>query len=140
MLKLSLSPKFDRVLFLGYFDDPAALLSLVDVNVIASLTEGFPLCLVEAMSVGAPIVATRVGGMAEIGVDGKNLLFVDPRDSGAIAESVCRLLASPELRQRLGDNARGDSTAHGIERSVEALARFYAGLCRASGPRMASLN
>jgi len=130
----------DRVMFLGHFDDPAALLSLVDVNVIASLTEGFPLCLVEAMSVGVPIVATRVGGMAEIGQDGQNLLFVEPRDPQAIAASACRLLESPELRRRLGENAQAASTAHGVDQSVEALSRFYVRLCGASGARMVSLN
>ena len=68
--------------FLGFRTDLAELLSLFDVNVIPSLTEGFGLSLIEAMSVGNVLVVTNVGGLKEIAIDGETALFVPPQRPG----------------------------------------------------------
>lgn len=59
--------------------------------------------LIEAMAVGRPVIASRVGGMVDIVEDGKTGLLVAPNDARALAEAMRTLLAQPELRERLGE-------------------------------------
>ena len=74
--------------------------------VLCSETESAPLTLLEGMSSGLPVVATRVGGIPEIVDDGVNGFLVQSKNPEAIAERILDLNADPELRRRLGDAAR----------------------------------
>ena len=71
-----------------------------------SLSEGFPLAVLEAMMAGRAVVASRVGGIPEMIVDGETGLLVPPKDAGALASALAWLIASPSLRDRLGKAAR----------------------------------
>ena len=115
----------DRVRFLGHRDDVPELLTVFDINVLASLSEGFGLSLVEAMATENTIVATAVGGMQEIGRHGETVMFVPPADPGAIRDRVVELLQNEELATRLAANAGRASREYGIENSVGRLAAFY---------------
>src|SRR5436305_2096331 len=77
------------------------LMRAADAVVLSSAWENFPHGLVEALAMGTPVVATRVGGVAEIVQDGKNGLLVEPGDPDAFADALRRLLGEPELRARL---------------------------------------
>jgi glycosyltransferase involved in cell wall biosynthesis len=77
-----------------------------------SLEEGFGLPLAEAMAAGLPTVASRVGGMPEIVVDGETGILVAPGDADALADAIVRVLADPELGRRLGEAGR----ARAVER------------------------
>ena len=77
-----------------------------DVLVNPSFSESFGRSLIEAMSCGVPVVATRVGGMAEIIEDSKTGLLVEPGDAPALAEAVLRLLADKDLRRSMGEAGR----------------------------------
>ncbi|HEY4634701.1 MAG TPA: glycosyltransferase [Candidatus Limnocylindrales bacterium] len=68
--------------------------------------EGIPVVLMEAMSCGLPVVASRLSGIPELVEDGVSGLLVTPGDSGAIAAALRRLVDDPALRARLGDAAR----------------------------------
>jgi glycosyltransferase involved in cell wall biosynthesis len=92
-----------RVLFAGYRPGAAALLDDLDVVVLPSWTEGLPIVLLEAMARGKPVVATPVGGTAELVADGETGLLVPPRDPEALAAAIGALLADPERRRRLGE-------------------------------------
>ncbi|HWP35157.1 MAG TPA: glycosyltransferase [Thermodesulfobacteriota bacterium] len=92
----------DRVRFLGYRDDVPALLAVMDVFVLPSLSEGLSLALLEAMAAGLPVVATAVGGNPEVVRDGESGFLVPPRDPGALAERIGRLLRDRALARRLG--------------------------------------
>ena len=67
-----------------------------------SLWEGLPLALLEAMSAGLPIVATKVEGIEEIIQDGKNGRLVEPAEPMALSQAIIQLLSDEELRKRLG--------------------------------------
>ncbi len=69
-------------------------------------TEGLGVVLLEAMSYGKPVVASRAGGITDIVVDGENGLLVPPADSSALALAIEKLVRSSELRKRLGRTAR----------------------------------
>ena len=114
-----------QTLFLGFRDDVADLLSLFDINVIPSLTEGFPLSLIEGMCIGTPIVATRVGGIREIGVDGENVLFVPPKNPEEIARKAIRLLNDRTLREKFKHSGQNLSQKFGIESNATKLRHVY---------------
>jgi glycosyltransferase involved in cell wall biosynthesis len=76
------------------------LLAAADVVVVPSIWEGQPLIVQEALRAGRPLVATRVGGIAELtGDDGA--LLVQPGDTAALGAAVTRLLDDPEAAARL---------------------------------------
>lgn len=115
----------DGVHLLGHRHDVPGFLSLLDILVIPSLTEGFPLALLEGMAAGLPIIATRVGGMPEILVDGKTGIFVEPENPAAIADTVGALIEDRRRADELGRAALDDSRRFGIQASVSALERIY---------------
>jgi glycosyltransferase involved in cell wall biosynthesis len=76
-----------------------------DLLVFPSTYEGFGLVVLEAMSQGMPVVATPVGCVPDLVVDGETGVIVPPRDGDALAAAITRLMASPSMRARLGSNA-----------------------------------
>ncbi len=90
----------------GFRSDVANLLRCSDVVVLCSETESAPLTLLEGMSSGLPVVATRVGGIPEVVEDGVNGFLVQPKCPEAIAEKILELNADEDLRGRLGEAAR----------------------------------
>ena len=96
----------ERVRFLGFRPDVAALLPQLDVFVLPSTSEGFPLVVLEAMAAGRPVVATRCGGVEEMIADGEDGITVPIGDAGQLAAGICCLLADPRRAALLGDNAR----------------------------------
>jgi glycosyltransferase involved in cell wall biosynthesis len=95
-----------RFLFLGEREDAASIMALFDIFVLPSLWEGLPFVLVEAASLGKPIVATAVDGVSEILEDRKTGLLVPPGDPTALADAVIGLLGDKETARRLGEMAR----------------------------------
>src|SRR5262245_55447743 len=77
-----------EVRFLGARNDVYDLMACFDVFALSSLHEGVPMVILEAMAVGIPIVASRVGGIAEILEDGKDALLVPAGDPGALARGI----------------------------------------------------
>lgn len=77
-----------------------------DAFVLPSIAESFGRVLIEAMSSGLPVVASRVGGIPEVIKHGENGLLVDPRNAHQIAEAILTLARDPALRARLGENNR----------------------------------
>jgi glycosyltransferase involved in cell wall biosynthesis len=88
--------------FLGGREDVAGLISIFDVAVLASLSEGFSNVILEYMASSKPVVATRVGGNPEIVVHGETGLLVPPADSEALASAVLTLLEDTEMALRFG--------------------------------------
>jgi glycosyltransferase involved in cell wall biosynthesis len=99
--------------------------------------EGTPTALLEAMRAGVPVVASAVGGVAEIVEDGVTGLLVPPADPAALARAIERLLADEPERRRLASAARRHvARHHGIEAMLEGhLAAFASVLERAARPR-----
>jgi glycosyltransferase involved in cell wall biosynthesis len=96
----------ERVHMLGYRRDSRDLISSLDVALLPSRSEGSPLVLLEFMTVGAPIVASSVGGIPEVIEDGAQGLLGPPRDPGSLATLIARVLDDRELAKRLGAAAQ----------------------------------
>jgi glycosyltransferase involved in cell wall biosynthesis len=95
------------VTWLGPRDDVREILGMADIFVFPSFyREGIPRALLEAASMGLPLVAADVPGSRDIVDDGVNGYLVPPRDAEAIVDAVLRLAASPELRVRFGEQSR----------------------------------
>ena len=95
-----------QVIFTGFFDEPQTVLAATDVLVSASDFESLGMVHLEAMASGVPVVSTNVGGPRETVVEGETGFLVPPRDPGALAQAVRRLLDDPALRARMGQAGR----------------------------------
>jgi glycosyltransferase involved in cell wall biosynthesis len=97
----------DSVTWLGPRDDVKDILELADIFVFPSFyREGVPRVLLEAASMGLPLVAANVPGSRDVVEDGVNGFLVAPRDPDAITEAVLRLAGARELRRRFGESSR----------------------------------
>ena len=107
----------DRVYFAGRRSktETLALMAACDIFVLNSTYEGFPHVVLEAMSLGLPVIATAVGGIPEIVQDGDNGRLIAPTDEGALSGALLKLVFSPWERQRLADGAK--RTVHKFSRS-----------------------
>jgi glycosyltransferase involved in cell wall biosynthesis len=97
----------NSVEFLGWIEGEAKLRALREAGIYAlpSWIEGLPMGLLEAMAVGLPVVATRVGGIPDVVVEGSGKL-VPPKDTDALTAALLELIASAPLRARMGAAAR----------------------------------
>jgi glycosyltransferase involved in cell wall biosynthesis len=102
------------------------LLARAAVVVAPCEREGFGLAAAEAMAFGRPVVAAAGGALLELVTDGETGLLVPPRDSAALREAVDRLLADPELRERLGHAARARAQERfGWDAAIERTLDVY---------------
>ena len=103
----------------------AALYSTAAVVVSPSLGEALSTVVLEAMCCGAAVVATDVGGIREQ-LDPSTGIIVPPRDSAALAQAICRLLANPGWRRALGDAARRKARAQfSVHQMIRRHVRLY---------------
>ncbi len=86
----------------GMVDRVDAILAGADLMVHAAVEEPFGIALIEAMRAGIPIVATRVGGIPEVVLDGRSGILVEPCNPSALAAATTRLLAHPERMKDMG--------------------------------------
>ena len=97
-----------HVRFLGWLDRDATSELLARANALAlpSYHEALPLVLLEAASLGIPVIATRVGAIPEVFTDGHDALLVTPGDQLGIATAIRRLIGDPAFAARIGANGR----------------------------------
>ena len=118
----------------GHRSDVPEILSTLDVFVLSSLWEGLPNAVLEAMASGLPVVATQVGGVPELVVDGETGVLVPPRDPTALADALVRLLQDAALRRRMGHAGRARVQEHfSVERMVRETEGLYEELLEAKG-------
>jgi glycosyltransferase involved in cell wall biosynthesis len=90
------------------------------------LFEGLPYTLLQAMSVGARVVATRCAGLVEVLEDRQDALLVPLRSSDEIAGAVLEILDDPDLGRRLGENARAKiARAFSLETTIDRTRELY---------------
>ncbi len=111
----------EAVTFTGYLgqDGVAEVLAAADAFVLPSFAEGVPVSLMEACASGLPVVATQVGGVSELVVDGETGFIVPPGDVVALADRIVELSSDPSLRERLGTAGRQRVIDH-FDSTVEA--------------------
>lgn len=114
----------DRVVFAGYRADAGDCMAELDVFALPSWTEGMPLVALEAMQRGKPVVATPVGGTAEVVVHGETGLIVPVRDPVRLAAALRELLDDPARARAMGEAGRHRarerfSAAASVRRTLE---------------------
>ncbi len=116
----------ERVVFAGWLDDPARVHPALDLYVAASLKEGLPLAVLEAMGAGLAVVATDVPGHRDVVKDDETGLLVAPGDERALAAAIGALLDDPERRRRMGRAGRARvGRDFAIRPMVEKTAEIY---------------
>lgn len=104
-------------------------LKIADIFVLPSHHEGMPMTIIEAMSAGLPIVATSVGGIPDIVVNGKNGFLVPPNSPEKLSEAIKVLIQTPSLRFQMGrDNREKAKLSFDIENYIEKLGEVYKSL------------
>jgi glycosyltransferase involved in cell wall biosynthesis len=115
-----------KVRVAGERDDVPALLADSDVFVLSSRSEGLPVSVLEAMAAELPVVASDVGGLAELVVDRETGILVPPGDVSALAAALGRLIDDRELRRRLGAAGRARAeTSFDLEAFRRAHVELY---------------
>ncbi len=104
--KNAFSPDWRNVKYLGFRRDIKELISVCDIFVLPSYREGVPRTLLEAASMGKPIVTTDTPGCREVVDDGFNGFLVPLKNSIILAEKIERLIKDDKLRERFGYNSR----------------------------------
>jgi L-malate glycosyltransferase len=115
----------EQVRFLGERDDVLDLLVASDVFVLPSHQEGLPVALMEATSVGMPIVATAVGGVPQVVTDGVQGLIVPPGRPVDLADAVARVASDPDLARRLGQGAKEASSMFDVTTASRQIEEIY---------------
>jgi glycogen(starch) synthase len=126
------SPARDRITTSGFVPHHRvpSVLSALDVLVLPSVYEEMGSVLVEAMASGLPVVATRVGGIPEVVVDGQTGLLVPPADVAALAEAIDQLVGDPDRRRRMGEAARTRSEQYSWTILADRVAALYLDVAR----------
>lgn len=115
-----------RMTMAGIRNDIPALLEFMDIFVLSSLWEGFPMTIIEAMAAGKPIVVTDVGGNREAIVNGVTGYLVPPADPKALANAIRRMLTNESLAKSLGMEARRKFEKEFLaEKMVEKTREIY---------------
>jgi glycosyltransferase involved in cell wall biosynthesis len=73
-----------------------------DIYVLPSHADAFPVAVLESMSMGLPVITTRVGGIPEMVEEGKGAILIEPGDLEALTTEILRLAAAPDLRHKMG--------------------------------------
>jgi len=120
----------EAVRLVGHQDAVPEWLALMDAFVLASYAhEGVPQALLQALAMGKPTVATRVGGIPEVIASEETGLLAPPRDSRALAQAMSQLAQDAPLREIL--SRRGPAlvaSRYSLEQMADALEALYAGI------------
>ncbi len=125
-----------RVHWVGFQDDVAAFLHQLDVFLIPSRYEGFPIALVEALASGLPCIASPVGGVPEMLGDADGILV--PADSVEALAAAMRRMRSPDVRRSYAARARPIAERFSLDRMADQFADIYLRLSGAGAPAAGS--
>lgn len=120
-----------RVHFVGFLktQDYMSLLSQMDVLALPSRMEGFGMAYLEAMSLGVPVIASNVGGGAEIVKNNRNGLVVSPKRE-AVAKSILELYKDPDLREKISQNNLEDIQKFSWDKIIKNYLKIYRDLIK----------
>ena len=117
----------DKVFFLGAQTRIPELLSIFSMFVLSSITESSPISLIEAMAAGLPVVATNVGGNAELIKDGYNGFIVEPKDIVGMRDAMLKIIEDKGLAKSMGEaNRKAAFSKYGIENTIKEYESLYA--------------
>ena len=100
-----------KIIFAGFRTDIPQILACMDIYVQPSVKEALCSAIIQAMAMGKPVVATRVGGIPELVVDGQTGLLCEAENPENLAQNILKLANQPELRHQMG--------LRGLERAIK---------------------
>ena len=117
----------DKVVLTGSlpYEEALKLMTSADIFVLPSVYDQLPIVILEAMALGKPVVATNVCGIPEVVEDARTGLLVKPSDVDSLAEAILKLIESPELRERLSQEASRAATCYDIKNIVRLLSLIH---------------
>lgn len=119
-------PFRDRIFFFPFTENILPYYEASDVNLLISREEGFGRTLIEAGAVGVPSIGTRVGGIAEVVVDGVTGRLVPPEDPKSLAEAMGQMMDEESLRRSMADAAfRRAAQTFSINSHVDQVMDMY---------------
>jgi len=92
----------NNVFFTGFRDDVSEILKIIDIFVLSSLWEGFPVSILEAMASSKPVIASNVGGVPEAVVDNVTGFLVPPENAEALSQTIVKLVENKQLLDDMG--------------------------------------
>jgi glycosyltransferase involved in cell wall biosynthesis len=117
-----------RVHILGWVgpQERSELLNRCQIYILPSYAEGLPVAIIEAMEANLAIIATNVGGIPEMILDGKNGLLITPGDIDGMTAALTSLITNPQLRSELGDSARETYlSTYSEEKAIPQIEAIY---------------
>ena len=116
----------DKIIFTGFRNDIKEILSAIDILVIPSILEGFPMITLEGMAMAKPIIATRIAGIIEQITDSESGILVPPNNPDSLAKAIIHLLGDRQFAYTLGLNARiRIENEFTIERMINKIEELY---------------
>jgi glycosyltransferase involved in cell wall biosynthesis len=123
----------NAIMQLGLQDDVMLVGELVglqamaafDIFVLPSLSEAFPYVILEALSLGLPVVSTDVGGVSELVIEGYNGFIAEKATPVEVAKALRKLLVDADLRIRLGNGSKRIGSQFSIDRMTQTVIRHY---------------
>ena len=115
----------ENLFFLGHRTDIKRILSITDIFIIPSFTEGFPFSLLEAMATGKAIIASNIPAIRKIVDDRKEALLFNPHNPEELRDLLLKLYSNQALRQELGKNARKKSKIYDAHTIIPRLFKVY---------------
>lgn len=116
---------YDRFTAIGHRKDVERFMKISDVVINASYGEGLPGVVREAMAVGTPVVASRVGGTEEIVIHGKTGLLFEKGDSKQLEELIVTLFKYPVIRKKLSINGMKKANNYTNEKRIQRIIKVY---------------
>lgn len=125
-----------RVVFCGFRDDRANVYAALDLVTLTSANEGLPVAVIESLSAGKPVVATRVGGVPELIEEGVSGYMAEPGNPDSIAKALLKAVQAPEATRAMGQHAQEKTIrAFSISRLIEDINRLYDSFLSTLPPR-----
>ncbi|MFH1062879.1 MAG: glycosyltransferase family 4 protein [Candidatus Omnitrophota bacterium] len=126
----------NRFTFTGWQENPMHYMHAMDLMVLASLNEAVGLVLIEAQSLGVPVIATKVGGVPEIVEHGKSGILVNPSDRKALIDAIEMLIKNPAQRLAMGQYAKKNVLAkYSVEVFIARITQIYEDLIQETTER-----
>jgi glycosyltransferase involved in cell wall biosynthesis len=117
--------RLHSVIVPGFRRDVAKVLAAIDVFVLASLSEGCPFSLLEAMAAGKAIIASNIPSIREIVEDEKDAILINPEDHNMLEKAILRLYYDPQLREELCKNAKKKACQYSMDGSFNRILELY---------------
>lgn len=115
----------EHIFLLGPVDEASQYLKAADMFVLASRSEAMAYVIIEAMIAGLPIVATKVGGIPEVVLNGQSGLLTPPLDNKALFKAILELRTNSELREKLSQGAKKRSQSFTFDKTLRETIALY---------------